>query len=223
MLRELDDYNKKGKTETETTSNSGRPKRTRNAPELLSPSKLGFNVLHSPVEFPEPDQEFVTMFSESNLPIWNEEKGCYTTTSNTYNPFDNGFQLSTKSRLFRPFDESSNKPTGYYTVPACYLGYKPSDAPKFHLHQVYCPPHVLFGAAKAQRDPDTLSWDEAMSEDPESVKKWLEAAAKEIKELEEKGAWEVVGISEATVKVIPGTWVFRRKRSLSGEITKWKA
>ena len=38
-------------------------------------------------------------------------------------------------------------------------------------------------------DPDTLFWDEAMTEGPENVAKWLEAADKEIKALKGKEAW----------------------------------
>ena len=67
--------------------------------------------------------------------------------------------------------------------------------------------------------PDTLSWDEAMAEDPDAVKNWLESAKKEIKELEGKNAWDIVPESIArNVMVIPGT--FHRKRNPAGEITK---
>jgi Reverse transcriptase (RNA-dependent DNA polymerase)/Zinc knuckle len=71
-------------------------------------------------------------------------------------------------------------------------------------------------------DPDTLSYDEAMS-DKEFVDEWRAAAQKEIKSLEDHGTWEVVDISQATSKVLPGTWVFRVKRSPDGTITKRKA
>ena len=50
-----------------------------------------------------------------------------------------------------------------------------------------------------------------MAEGPENVPKWLEAADKEIKALEGKEAWNKRALSDATVKVISGTWVFRRK------------
>ena len=65
-------------------------------------------------------------------------------------------------------------------------------------------------------DPDTLTFDQAMA-DIENVTKWMEAAAKEILSLEKNGTWREVEISEAR------TWVFRRKRSPDGEITKCKA
>jgi hypothetical protein len=62
-----------------------------------------------------------------------------------------------------------------------------------------------------------------MSKEPVSVKKWLDAADKEICQLEGKETWDEVPLSSSTVEVIPGTWVFRRKRSPDGTITKWKA
>jgi hypothetical protein len=74
----------------------------------------------------------------------------------------------------------------------------------------------------AASDPDTLSFDQAMS-DIEHVTKWMEAAAKEVASLEKNGTWKEVSILEAKTKILPGTWVFRRKRSPDGEITKYKA
>jgi hypothetical protein len=73
-------------------------------------------------------------------------------------------------------------------------------------------------------DPNTLTWEqEAMSESPENIEKWLDSAGKEIKALEGKETWEEVPLSSSTVKVIPaGTCVFRRKRDPQGNITKWK-
>jgi hypothetical protein len=51
----------------------------------------------------------------------------------------------------------------------------------------------------------------------------LTAANVEIQALEEKETRQEVPLSSATVKVIPGTWVLRRKRDPQGTITKWKA
>jgi hypothetical protein len=84
-------------------------------------------------------------------------------------------------------------------------------------------PASLLFEKKSLNDPDTLTWGEAMSESAENVSKWLTAAEKEIKALKEKETWMEVPQSEATIKVIPGTWVFRRKRAPDGTITKWKA
>ena len=72
-------------------------------------------------------------------------------------------------------------------------------------------------------DPDTSSFDEAMAEEPEQVKEWLKAASAEIASLEKNATWSVVDKSEATSKILPGTWVFRRKRTPDGSISKYKA
>jgi hypothetical protein len=111
---------------------------------------------------------------------------------------------------------------GYYQVPSAYLGYRPDEAPSIYLHRIDVPRDLLF-KKKSTTDPDTPTWDEAMSESPDKVKKWLEAADKEVKALEEKQTWQEVPLSTSTVKVIPGTWVFRCKRAPDGTITKMKA
>ncbi len=71
-------------------------------------------------------------------------------------------------------------------------------------------------------DPDTLSYDQAMA-DVANVDAWREAMQKEIGTLEKLGTWEVIPLTEAKSKVLPGTWVFRIKRSPDGTITKFKA
>ena len=83
--------------------------------------------------------------------------------------------------------------------------------------------HVFKAGSK--KDPDTLSYDEAMN-DIENLKGWRLAAAKEINQLKDKGCWEECQKSEADTKgqkIIPCTWVFRIKRSPSGDIIKKKA
>ena len=165
-------------------------------------------------------------------PVWNEQTNTFEPTSetDTANPFANGFILTPDSACYSLFSQQaqgSTGPVGYYTVPSSYLGYKPTEAPRVYLHRVdgsmsNKPTDLEFFKATVS-DPDTLTWDEAMAEGPENVAKWLEAADKEIKALEGKEAWNERALSDATVKVIPGTWVFRRKRSPAGEITKWKA
>mgnify|MGYP003487412819 FL=1 len=59
--------------------------------------------------------------------------------------------------------------------------------------------------------------------DPDNVDKWQEVALKEIRTLEEKGAWELDDVSNATSKIIPTTWVFKVKPTPDGEILKHKA
>jgi hypothetical protein len=71
-------------------------------------------------------------------------------------------------------------------------------------------------------DPDTMGWDEAMRDTDRDL--WLIAAQQEISALEDHGVWEEVDIDDAQGRqILPGTWVFRRKRSPDGEIRKYKA
>lgn len=71
-------------------------------------------------------------------------------------------------------------------------------------------------------DPDLLSYDEAMN-DTAHAKDWQAAAAKEIQSLVEQKTWIEVPMSDAKSKILPGTWVFRRKRTPDGTIKKFKA
>jgi Reverse transcriptase (RNA-dependent DNA polymerase) len=80
---------------------------------------------------------------------------------------------------------------------------------------------LLEAHAAALNDPDTLSWNEAMrATDAEMFK---ESAYAEIKALQQAGTWTLVDKSKATSKILPGIWVFRRKRNQgTGEIYKYK-
>jgi len=78
---------------------------------------------------------------------------------------------------------------------------------------------IAYKAAKT--DPDVLNWDQAMSIQEEK-EQWMASAKNEIDELESNGTWKVVLASEATSKIIPTMWVFRRKRTPDGEIKKFK-
>lgn len=100
-------------------------------------------------------------------------------------------------------------------------------APPFHYHaffcsiQTLCCPLSVF-AAKKTRDPDTLSFEEAMND--ADREKWIKAAEKEIAELEAHGVWEEVDEKVARGhQIVPCTWVFRRKRAPDGTLKKWKA
>ena len=74
--------------------------------------------------------------------------------------------------------------------------------------------------AASSKDPDTLTYDEAMS-DPDVIE-WRKSANLEIRSLEEHDTWIEVPITEATSRILPGTWVFRRKRNPDGVISKYK-
>ena len=70
-------------------------------------------------------------------------------------------------------------------------------------------------------DPDTLTFDQAMK-DAENMSKWWECMEAEIQQLSTKNTWLEVPLSQAKTKVLPGTWVLRRKRNPDGEISKYK-
>ena len=61
--------------------------------------------------------------------------------------------------------------------------------------------------AKVNTDPDILTFDQAM-QDPQHRDAWRESALAEIRQLESKGTWKEVPLSDATSRVLPGTWVF---------------
>jgi hypothetical protein len=85
---------------------------------------------------------------------------------------------------------------------------------------------IVFPAAyqaSSLSDPDTLTYDQAMAEPEDQKAKWIEAMKIEIRELESHGTWDEVPITDAKTKIIPGTWVCRRKRTPDGEIRKYKA
>ena len=69
-------------------------------------------------------------------------------------------------------------------------------------------------------DPDTLSYDEAMRDS--NKPDWMAAATLEINNLSQKGTWIEVPKSQAKSRILPGTWVFRRKRNPDGTIKKFK-
>jgi hypothetical protein len=72
------------------------------------------------------------------------------------------------------------------------------------------------------QDPDLLNYDQAMSCEHAERERWIQAAITEMEQLEKMDCWEEVQVTEATGKILPGTWAFRRKRTPDGEIKKWK-
>ena len=88
------------------------------------------------------------------------------------------------------------------------------------LHFAYAFSCLFAGKAKANSDPDTLTWDQAMASPYRE--EFLEAAQAEINALVEKGTWYEDLKSSATNKIIPSQWVFRIKRTPDGTIKKFK-
>ena len=87
------------------------------------------------------------------------------------------------------------------------------------------PPHAFAEVFKAgkKKNPNILSYDEVMR-DCDNLQLWLDAALKEIKQLESKKVWVECKKEEAKgEQIVPCTWVFRYKRNPAGEILKCKA
>ncbi|KAI2510753.1 hypothetical protein MHU86_3701 [Fragilaria crotonensis] len=92
--------------------------------------------------------------------------------------------------------------------------------PALDLQEWFLGPPLALKASLS--DPDTLTYDEAMSDEP-NLSKWMAAAAKEIASLEKNKTWIETEISNAKSRILPGTWVFKRKRTPDGVISKYKA
>ncbi|KAI2500677.1 hypothetical protein MHU86_13827 [Fragilaria crotonensis] len=84
----------------------------------------------------------------------------------------------------------------------------------------FSPPPSSYKASVS--DPDTLSFNEAMS-DRDNIEKWLKAANDEIQSLQKNGTWIEVLITEAKTRILPSTWVFRRKCTPDRTISMYKA
>ena len=67
-----------------------------------------------------------------------------------------------------------------------------------------------------------MTYEQAMR-DTAHIQEWRKAMQIEISQLEAINSWDEVDISDAKSKIIPGTWVFRDKRTPDGEIKKCKA
>ena len=89
------------------------------------------------------------------------------------------------------------------------------------VHAQYILPHEHVLLSQKEANPDLFSYDQAMNSEHRS--EWIEAAEKEIRSLEGYGCWIEIPMSEASTKVLPGTWVFKVKRAPDGSFKKFKA
>jgi hypothetical protein len=76
-------------------------------------------------------------------------------------------------------------------------------------------------AVKPNSDPDIFSYHQAMEDVDKS--KWIAAMQKEVHDLEVRGTWVEVPVEQAKTRILPGTWVLRRKRLPDGTVSKFKA
>ena len=124
----------------------------------------------------------------------------------SYAPRRSGRQRQAPSRL----GYDGNQGAGYYIEPSAWI---------FAEFGLPSPPLAL---KVSPSDPDTLTYDEAMS-DTINLDKWMAAAAAEIASLEKNETWTETETANAKSRILPGTWVFKRKRTPDGEISKYKA
>jgi hypothetical protein len=73
----------------------------------------------------------------------------------------------------------------------------------------------------AASDPDTLTYEQAMKGG--DADDFRESARQELRDLMEAKTWKVVNKCQARSRILPGIWVFKRKRSPgTGEIKQYK-
>ena len=87
--------------------------------------------------------------------------------------------------------------------------------------QSYRSNSFAYVSSKKEDNPDLFSYDQAMNS--EHRNEWINAAAKEIKQLEDLDCWDEIPLEKAKSKVLPGTWVFKVKRAPDGSFKKFKA
>ena len=132
-------------------------------------------------------------------------------TSSTSSTTVSALRRSTRAR--NPVDRLGFDASSYYVFDV-------ADGPQAHLFYDHGLPAPCAYAASAS-DTDTLTYDQAMRDVERN--KWIKAMQAEIEQLEAKGTWDEVPRSDATTKILPSIWVFRRKRSPDGTILKYKA
>jgi Reverse transcriptase (RNA-dependent DNA polymerase) len=98
-----------------------------------------------------------------------------------------------------------------------YLAFLAQAAPS-----IAADPDLAFAYKANNTNPDLLSFEQAMACEPAERQRWVDSAVEEIRKLESINCWEEVPTSEATTKILPGTWAFRRKRTPDGAVKKWK-
>ena len=95
-----------------------------------------------------------------------------------------------------------------------------NEQDNIHVHSQSFDYTILL-SSKKEADPDIFSFDQATNSEHKA--QWIKAAIEEIRSLESLNCWNEILLSEATEKVLPGTWVFKVKRAPDGSFKKWKA
>ncbi|CAJ1935829.1 unnamed protein product [Cylindrotheca closterium] len=208
------------------TSSSGPPLRrstrsTRGKPApILDPNPHSKTYVSKPL----PSSNLAEI-NPSNDPDFNDTENLHSFPKDTPFLANEDLVLTTSHPSYRRFktqpESDDGGICGFYDLHFSYLGYTTTNTPKFVFLDSKAPPDSIEFLKTGTTDPDILSWDEAMAGPDRD--KWREAALKEIRALEHKRTWLEAPESNATVRVIPGTWVFRVKRAPDGSIIKFKA
>jgi hypothetical protein len=82
-----------------------------------------------------------------------------------------------------------------------YLAFLAQAAPS-----IAADPDLAFAYKANNTNPDLLSFEQAMACEPAERQRWVDSAVEEIRKLESINCWEEVPTSEATTKILPGTW-----------------
>ena len=178
--------------------------------EVMPASNSTFTQRQHPISVPLPSP-LPTSGSQNNAPV----------------PTRTSSRLSTRpSRSIKPIDRLTY--TGQDSKSYTHLVkfdnecVNPGYVYHFGIMAETMAPSMIF-KAKSNTDPDLLTFDQAMS-DTKEVDYWRQAAQDEIRSLEKMDTWSEVPIHYAKNEtLLPGTWVFKRKRTPDGTIKKYKA
>ena len=102
-----------------------------------------------------------------------------------------------------------------------YMYSKPEEPAVHHCIDMFEGDYAQVYASSAAVNPDNFDYDTAMN--GEHRQDWIDAAKKEIQQLESLKCWDEVPMDSVTAQVLPGTWVFRVKRGPDGSFKKFKA
>ena len=86
---------------------------------------------------------------------------------------------------------------------------KPEEPAVHHCIDMFEGDYAQVYASSAAVNPDNFDYDTAMN--GEHRQDWIDAAKKEIQQLESLKCWDEVPMDSVTAQVLPGTWVFRVK------------
>jgi hypothetical protein len=82
---------------------------------------------------------------------------------------------------------------------------QPLDMDTMATKHVATPPSTRSSSKPAISDTDTFTWDTAMAKPESHLSNWLKAAGLDVSALGDTCCWEKFPMTEATMKILPGT------------------